>query len=394
MATTDSQGESAVRTRCGSRSCMPVRRMFLAGVSVTLASLAALAGPSDGSARNTLINQALDESTKVVLDNIRLADAIETLSDRSGVRIHMPDDVMAMAAYGGDTMINHIALNIMPLRQGLAELLVPLGMTFRVVDGYVAVEVTESLRCLGRAPTWAELDMLSELSRMQPGIDDTQLEVLRARVQFRVPERDAWTTLATAIRDAGAGPGDSALTVACSRLGWSWCVSDRFILVTSATEDVHRRLQKLITVRITYRPLIDVLQAVGQAAGVTIRVEPGALRYLPLRVRQNFSLLVRDVSAEQVLEKLSAETGLGYLIQPGGVLFFATGGAPATHEPSRDKRAGRDPYVGKIIVPLDDGTSIEWLVRRSELPPDLRDRREADLRAAFESLRRDVFRSG
>jgi hypothetical protein len=49
-----------------------------------------------------------------------------------------------------------------------------------------------------------------------------------------------------------------------------------------------------------------------------------------------------------------------------------------------------DPYVGKLVVPLDDGKSMEWLIRRSELPEDLQRMRERDLTEMIEALRKKV----
>ena len=115
------------------------------------------------------------------------------------------------------------------------------------------------------------------------------------------------------------------------------------------------------------------------------------LASLPLNVQKSFSLNVLNKSAEDVLESIAAYTGLGYLIEPEGVLFYRLNHEPraptVTSQGTSAADADGDPYVAKILVPLDDGRTVEWLIRRSELPPDLRDKRDQDLQKAFEAIR-------
>ena len=343
--------------------------------------------------RRGLIEQALDEPARITLENVRLGDAVEKLAEQTGVRIFMPPEVMDFAPYGADTVVQRIEIQNISLRQGLTELLAPLGMTFYVARDHIAVEPVDALRCLGRAPTWNELDLLAELSAMQPGVNEQDRERLRGRVQFRVPVADGWAALAAAMGSVGAGPGDEVLSLACAKLGWGWCLADRQIIVSSGAHQIRRRLEQPISLRMNYRPLIEVLQEVGRAAGIRIHPEPGALQSLPLQVQKSFSLLVADTPAEQVLEKLAAETGLGYLIEPDGVLFFKVDETSLSAE--GDARAAAatgagDPYVAKIVMPLGDGRSVEWLIRRSELPSDLRRMRAEDLQDAFEAIRQQA----
>ena len=106
-----------------------------------------------------------------------------------------------------------------------------------------------------------------------------------------------------------------------------------------------------------------------------------------------FSVNVSQLSAEDVLERIAASTGLGYLLEPDGVLLYRPvgGGADAGRrtEAARASVALSDPYVATIEVPLDDGTSVRWLVRRSELPEDLRRMRTRDIQTMIEALRRE-----
>lgn len=364
----------------------------LIGLTVVIPSVAT--GEGEQIPRRSLIEAALDEPTQLVLEDITLGDAIDRIAEASGVRIYAPPEVLAYAPHGAATQVQRLEISNMTLRQGLTELFAPLGMMVTVEDSFVSIEPKPAIRCLGRPVTWPELDTLTWLSALQPGLDGEALQALRERLQFDVGVQDGWAVLSEEIQAVGAGQGDEVLSLACARLGWAWCLSDKHIRISTAVDQVQRQLQQHISLRLNYKPLIEVLGAVADATGVPIRVAPGTLATLPSQVRQNFSLNVRHKSAEQVLETVAAYTGLGYFVEADGVQFFPPGQDNEMTRPAAEETAAaqphRDPYVGKVTIQLDDGRSMEWFVRRSELPPDLRERREQDLEAAFESLRQQM----
>lgn len=338
-----------------------------------------------------LIEQALDESTAITLEDVKLGDAIEIITEQSGVKILMPPEVMGLVPHGAETLIQRVQIANMSLRQGLTELFSPLGMTFAVGDSYVEIVPKEALLCLGRPPTWTELDVLAELSAIQPGIDNDALAALRPRIQFQMAVPAAWTLLSEAIRSVGAGPGDEVLTIACANLGWVWRLSDQRIVLVPMERQIQRQLQQPISLRIDDTTLIDVLQALAERVNVDIRSEPGALASLPIYMQRGFSVNVHQQSAEEVLDKIAAHTGLGYLIEPDGVLFYKVGNGSGRNLAGDAPPASvslSDPYVAKVVVPLGGGKSIEWLVRQSELPEDLQRMRQNDLAETFEAVRR------
>ncbi|MEK6675544.1 MAG: hypothetical protein AABZ47_07810 [Planctomycetota bacterium] len=350
--------------------------------------LGAVASAEAGDPRG-LIEQALNEPGRITLESVKLQEAIDQITTQTGVRIALSAEVLALAPYGADTVIKKVQIADVSLRQGLTQLFSPLGMMFVVEENHVRVVPKEAIACLGRAPTWDELDFLSRLSDMKLGTDATALAGLQDRVQFQLAVADSWTLLSDAIRGVGAGAGDEVLTIACDNLGWSWCLSGNGIVVAPRERQLQRLLQQPISLRVSNRPLFDVMAAVSERIGVPIRTEPGALASLPSQLQRNFSLTVHDQPAEQVLEWLAAHTGLGYLLNSEGVLFYQpTTRLVASEQGLKPATAGTsDPYVGKMVVDLGGGKSVEWLFRASELPDDLRAMRERDLQEAFEALR-------
>ncbi len=348
----------------------------------------------------TLIEQALNEPGGIAIENETLADTIKLVAEQTGVKLVMGPEAMNLMPLGPRTLIQKVKIANMPLRDGLTRLFAPLGMTLVVRDDHVEIVPRDGLRGLNRPATWEELDTLSELAAIEPGIDSDALESLRSRIQFQVAVRGAWQVLAQAIRDVGAGSGDDVLTVACGNLAWAWSLAGRRIIITGMVQAIRQRLQQPIAMRITNRPLLDVMHAVGDRIGVTIRLEPGLLASLPIHLRRNFSIDVHRDSAEQVLDTIASYMGLGYLIEPEGVLFYgpATRGASGTADPreppgtniANAQAPSVDPYVAKMVVQLEEGQAVEWLIRRSELPEDLRLMRQRNLAELFEAARRSA----
>ena len=96
---------------------------LLVNVCVFLA-MSAVAGPTD---TRGLIELALDEPARITLEDIKLGDAIDKLSEQTGVRIFMPPPVMQLAPYGAATVVKRLEIENISLRQGLNELLAPRG---------------------------------------------------------------------------------------------------------------------------------------------------------------------------------------------------------------------------------------------------------------------------
>ncbi len=336
----------------------------------------------------TLIEQALDEPVHITLENVRLADAIDQLTQQTGITIRMSSDVMTLVPHGGETVIERVDISNLPLREGLKRLFGPLGMTFVVRERDIDIIPQQAIYNLGRTPMWSELDLLQRLTSLTPGVDDASLDSLKAMVQLRVARPDAWEVLASVLRGIGPGSGDQVLQIACDQLGWAWWLEDRVVVVGTFDQQIRRQLQTRITLKYNGRPFIDILQGLGQAVGLAIQAEPAALTSLPPHMQQRFSVNVVDETAERVLDRIAAYTGLGYLLTPQGVVFFNPKESAARTQASPQANTMSGGYAGKIIVPLKDGTTIEWLITFDELPQDLQQRRQHDLAKAFEKLRK------
>ncbi len=357
--------------------------------AVTMAVVLSGAAEAD---RAPLIEQALDQTMRFRIEEAPVLEAFVALTKETGVDISVLPEVIDLLPYGSDTKVS-VVLENLPLREGLSQLLLPLGLTFEVTPWSVIVWAQPALWRIGRRATWDELDQLNFARRTDWAALAGDRVNLRAHVQFRVNVEDPVALLATAVGRIGAGPGDQVLTLACESLGWTWFPEADKIVILPAADEFRRELARPVSLRRTHRPLVEVLQALGQKAHLTIRHEPGVLASLPERTRQNFSLLVEGVTVGEALEQIAAATGLGYRLDGDAVVFYHPGSvAPQPAEAATAApTASRDPYVAKLTIPAEPGKpQVEILIRASELSPDALKARTELIHQADEILRLEL----
>ncbi len=344
--------------------------MILLNHALAIVVLAA-SGQVDG--RHSLMLAALDQTTQLLIEKQALAEALATVLRETGVDVRMDAECFAMLPSGDATVVSAELRNI-PLRQGLVELLTPLGMTFEphASAPYVDVQPMDALVRLGRRATWNELDTLARLARTRWTPGSPELAELRGKLQFAdVPEKDPWPALAERIERIGAGKAAEVLTLATEALGWTWYPSDDLIVILPHAKQVERQLDRQIHIQQAHRPLMEVLADLGRIATLDIRVDADAVSALPLETRQNFTLMMSGYPVREALDRVAGTTGLSWRVDGDHVTYSR--GANAGHTiPARPADAP-DPIVGSIVVPNPNGEgTIQLFIRESDLSPEMR----------------------
>jgi hypothetical protein len=334
----------------------------------------------------SLIEQAMDEIVDFEITDEPLLEAFSTVGELSGVPLTIRADSLRLLPHGADTRLTARMQNV-PLREGIAMLVRPLGMHCKVLGDRAEATPTEALLRIGRRATWNELATLDGLSKIDWSQRPDEVKQLRSKLQFRVEGQDAADRLIAAIARVGAGRGDEVLTLACQSLDWTWYPWGKDIAVTTRVEQTYRELQRPITLRVERKPLADVFLTLARLSRIKIAIESGALAALPREARDDFSLLVEGVSFEQVLEVIAGATGLAFEVEGDGVAVYLP--QPVESSPTSPKSAANDPIVGRVTMPGQDGDfQYEFFIRRSDLPPDIDRRRIELIDRVIETLRR------
>lgn len=373
-----------------------------------LSVLLALAAPIGAAAEQAAtLQQALDQVTEFEVEEVPVGKAFQALTDQTGIQFFLAPETLDLLPYGEDTRVS-VEFENVPLREGLDQLLLPLGMSFEVAsEGMrwlpredqpkmleklvtpegVRVLPKPALVRIGRRPTWEELDTLAFVRGVN-WLEKKDRNALRDRLQFR-GDAFSWSTLALEAQRIGAGPGDEVLSLACESRGWTWFPEGDRIVVLPAREQLRRQLQCGVSFRCTHRSLVEVLQQLARQAHVDIRHEPGVIASLPAQTRDNFSLLLQDVTAAEALDQIAAATGLGYRLDQNAVVFYHPGAvASESADSGGAKSFAQDPFIAKLVLPAAPGEAqVEILIRKSELSPDAIRARDQLVQKADEILR-------
>lgn len=340
-----------------------------------------------------LIDAALDEQIKqkIEITERPIRDALTELEKATGLHFVLTDQVLDLMPYGAETRVS-IVVQDMSVRSALGRIFTGLGLELRVAHDRIEVDPAPWLERLGRrlsieevellqylhSAAWAELKpapptVQFRLDPVAPG-EETQHELLK-----RAFERDmASSTNVVAL---------AALEKVTQSLGCSWVPAGRGITVYSRTEDIQQRLDRPFDADYRRIPLDELLLDLGRRTGIKVRFEPGVLQRVQARDR-HVDLVQRNTTVRQILELLVGNTGLVYEVLEDGIGISVP--PPATGAPATADDAGSR-VVAILRVPVGaDGTTIDFLIRAAELPPEFKQLRERKLPQVIELLRKDA----
>ncbi len=301
---------------------------------------------------------------------------MDMITKETGVRLREDPIIWDLLPWGRDTAIQAKLKNV-TLREALRRITNTFGLTFVLRDEYVEIQPLPALRRLAQRASREELQALDILASRPAGLNTdhpTIKQLLEAVDAKLAAEKDAQYAIENRIGEAIKPdktvfvPRNATLMDALESLTKetkaTWYPWGKNILIVTKEDRTRRLLNKPLTIRPGERG-VDVLQLlmdISQQTGVTFEMQPGLMQSIGPDAR-----LVRGVfdnaPAQQILEAVSAATGLSYTIQDDKVHI-----APATA--AANNAAGpREPTIG--LLQLDNGMQV--LVPQSQVPPDLRE---------------------
>ncbi len=284
-----------------------------------------------------LVEEALDQTNDFEVVDKPLSAAFLLVAEQTGVAIHVSAATLALLPDGPGTRMT-ARMKDNPLRDGIDQLLKPLGMCYRVAGDGLHVEPSAPLRRIGRRATWNELKTLQRLAVEQ--WSPNAKSALPAVFKFSVGSPDPQARLLEAMSEAGAGSVAKTLDDACRMLGWAWYPSGDGIVISSLAEQMGRDMRSPVTLTAKHRPLSEILADLATQSGVAFRFESNAIGSLSRQAQHDCSVRFENLPLEQALEILRAETGLTFRIDGDAVVF---------DNPHRAKRD--DPVAAILVIP-------------------------------------------
>lgn len=351
-----------------------------------LGSAAAAIGQAPGAMSDAEAARVIDQPlASLTVRGAALGEALADVGRQAGVEIVVDEAAAELLPWGAQTAVQEITVQDATVRQLLGEMLPALGLRFEIVDGRVKVLATEPLKRINRRATWDELAVLQRAASTPYTPDN----LAGFKLQFRITSKvDAKSMLEHQLARAGQGTVAEMLETATGSLGWVWLPVDDAVVIRTMQAQIANKLSRRISVRYVGTPLARILLDLADKAETAFVLEPGMMVKLPANIVQGYSLSLDQASIRQALELICAETGLKYEIEREIVRI---GLSEALEEGGRPGGTREFPYVGKIAVPAKSGDyTLEFLIRRDELPPDILDARNQMVEEIVQQMRQDM----
>lgn len=355
------------------------RLLNLAG----LVGVLALAAESRAQGMRDLIEAALDQkvTTRIEIAEKPIRAALTDLEKPTGLHFEVDPRAIEWMPYGEQTRVAVTIENI-SARAALTRIFDGLGLAMHVADNAVVVEPAPVLERLGRRLTVDEVALLQKLAS-EPW---AKVAGPTLPIDFRLPPEDKGVEqFDRAMREGKEAPALGQLEAVVSGMGWLWVPSGKGLVIYSQADDIQRRLDQPIDAHYVRVNLDELLLDLGKRANVTVHFEPGALQRVDAKDRK-VDLIQRDTTVRQILELIVGRTGLVYDVQPSGIVI-------ATPPPATQPAAGGDGgrVVAIVRVPVGtDGTTVDFLIRENELPPEIKALKERKMPQIIELLKKQA----
>ena len=342
-----------------------------------LALLLILPASATAQGMRDLVEAALDEkiTERVEIPARPIRAALAEVTTATGLEFLLDDEAVQLLPYGVQTQVT-IVMEDISVRRALGRIFDGLGLTMTVEDAGVHLQPAPWLARLGRRITIDEVELLQKLAagpwaNLNPGDITIRLDL--------PTDGDPRAELDALLRAGGGASALDQLEIATQRMGCFWTPEAGIVVVYSRAADIDQRLGRTIDINYRRAPLDQVLLGLSRQIGVTFHFEPAALQSVQAAQRK-LDLVQHGVTARQVLELIAGSTGLWYEIVEDGVVI---GAAPAA-----DQRPPGSRVVAIMRIPVgDDGTTIDFLFRADELPPEFSELRSRKLPEIIEILR-------
>ena len=363
---------------------------LLTAIVVVLLALAHSAPAQETSAE---INKVLDQVVKGGLElSAPMPKAMEQITQKTGIRIQVDPIVYDLLPWGQETFISAKIEN-RRLREALDLLMQKLGLRAELRGEYLEILPMPALRRLARRSTMQELQALDTLasSPAELGTTELSLKQLLGKVDQRL--MDLKTDFAIENRTTDAVDQSKTITVPrnatlmdalealSNQTRATWYPWGKTIVVTTKEDRVRAQLSRPINARYNGAEVMQVLFDLEQRSGVDFELAPGLAQQIPLEARTLRAGVFENAPILQILDAISASTGLTYTVTDQGVRIA-----------SADARAAgpREPIIG--MLQLDMGVQV--FLRESDVPADVREYIRHKTRQEVEKYRKMMQQEG
>ena len=320
------------------------------------------------------VMRALDESFSIQIDDKPIAEALDAVSDKTGLVIELGDNVLAHLPHGEETRVRIKAREV-KLRDALSAMLDPMSLRWSVRGMGVVVTPSAELLRINRRPTFTEVGILHRLARVtlkpgRPAIEQLRevTGVKELALILHVWDDPAKAQAVKVAQSQLPCTGSAYLDGLCHGRRWTWYLWGTDLVVTTKQAQARRQLGRRLTARYRNVPLLNVLIDLAHKADLELKMDPGVLNTLKDQTRRDFTLLMAEATIDEALQAISGATGLAFVPDGLALRVTASSTAPAT-QPAGTRR--RFPFVVRMDFQDKHGRHYNVLFRPDDLPAEL-----------------------
>ena len=327
------------------------------------------------------VQVGLDKPVDLNINEVPISQVFQRLTDATGVRFVIGQDVYACLPYGDQTRLV-VNLKNVTLRNALSPMLTPLGMEWIIEDEAVRILPTAPLVRMTRRASYEELLALGRILsvKLQPvdkgGAVPDQLRTAAGNKDLKVafpPKAEKADRDAAFVRADRALPctGAQWLDMLCQGRGWTWYLAGDDVTIVEQKAQIERQLRQQVSLRYEGADLTAVMLDLAHKARVLLNMDPGVMDYVPVETRKNFNLIMSEATIAQALAVISGATGLQFVVENDGIRVEASEKLKKTLDAAAGASARKSPFFLKTAIPMGDGSTLEAYIRAEDLPAEV-----------------------
>jgi hypothetical protein len=367
-------------------------KSFTRLVIVAVAVGFVLAGPATADKKQ--LQEKLSRNISIELDDVTIAEALETIGQKAELKIGVSEEAVWKLPEGETTRLS-VKLEGR-LGDSMTEMLSAFFMRYAVADEQITIYPRPELEHIIGRPSTRQLELLKKIYSgritFSKGFSPEQFNSLIGNfleasfLPYDMPN-NIYQILKASETDKGTSP--TTLAILLEQLGEKqrrphWYISDTGLpnevpMIKMVLENDFRqaKLDQIVDVSFVDERADVILEKLAGWAGMEIstrNIEPSWLEGKITAKMQNLPLL-------KALESIAGMVDGAINVSPRDNSLILQGpiGLRKAVTPSKPQKntTADDGYVGKISIPMDGGRYfLEFMLRQSDLPEELKDFRE------------------
>ena len=327
------------------------------------------------------LQEKLSQPVSVKLNNVTVAEALEGIGKKAGVKIVLSDEAIWKLPHGPATRLS-VALEG-PLSESLVEMLNAFFMRYAVGDEKISIYPRPELEHILGRPTAKQLEVLKRIYALKLStsgrLEGAQLAELINKgfgpEGLVVLPTQYYEEFRRVLSLAGETPFTLAQLLDSARRGEAWyLLPSSFpnqapeVRVVSENDFRQAKLDQIVDISFKDEPAEAIIQRLGNWTGMELVVD----KREPSWLTEKISVEMQNVKLMQALRNVVGMMD-GDVLVDARTSQIRVSGPMRANKPPAPKTSKSGDYVGKISIPMDGGKYfIEFMLREQDLTEELR----------------------